>query len=147
MCPISTKLVNEYTSRLNASVSFFLSLGYIMSSNYIFLILLLSDFILRNINEGKLSPVLILNNYLTRSFIKKIQLINAGPKILAARIGLYMTVLALILSLFSVNYSIAVILLLGTFSLLESAFGFCIACKLYPFLKLFGENINKKTQR
>ena len=56
-------------------------------------------------------------------------LLSAGPKIFAARIGLVFSVIILLATLIGL---ITTALVFAT--ILEAAFGICVACKLYPFL-------------
>jgi hypothetical protein len=61
--------------------------------------------------------------------------INAGPKIFAARIGLIISGLIILTGIVKLNIlanSFAGIL--GLFSFLEAAFGYCVACKIYPIV-------------
>jgi hypothetical protein len=62
-------------------------------------------------------------------------LINAGPKIFAAHIGLIFScliIISFVLNSFLPAYSLAGVLLL--FSFLEAAYGICVACEIYPFV-------------
>jgi hypothetical protein len=62
-------------------------------------------------------------------------LINAGPKIFAARIGLVFSVIILLATLIGlITTALVFATILGIFSFLEAAFGICVACKLYPYV-------------
>lgn len=145
ICPISEKRINENLSRLNATFTFLITILFLVTNSPAFLLIIVMDFILRNILEGKLNPVTRFNNYLISVIDIPTHLINAGPKIFAARVGLFLSLLST-LFLFSGNQLAATVLLgvLGIFSFLESAFNYCIACKLYPYLlplnKIFESN-------
>jgi len=68
----------------------------------------------------------------------EVQLINAGPKIFAARIGLILSSVVLKATVFGLNtLALSVAGVLGLFSFLEVAFGFCVACQIYPFVYNF----------
>ena len=61
-------------------------------------------------------------------------MINAGPKIFAARIGLTLTVIAFLFALFNFNQAATITMaILGFFSFLEFSLGICVACKIYPY--------------
>jgi hypothetical protein len=143
-CPISNRTINENVSRLNAFYTFLFAGLYLLSSANIFLAVLIIDFILRLYNEGKSNPVTRMNIYILDKLKVSKKMINAGPKIFAARIGLTLAVMAAILVL-AAYYQIAIIVIgiLVFFSFLEFAFGLCVACKIYPYalfvndLKLF----------
>jgi hypothetical protein len=74
-----------------------------------------------------------MNKYLVRSLNLGEILINEGPKVFAARIGLTLSALALVS--FIAGFNLAAYILGGIlvfFSFLEAVFGFCVACKIYP---------------
>jgi hypothetical protein len=72
-------------------------------------------------------------------------MINAGPKIFAARVGLILSASGAIALLMG-NLPLAMIFagVLSFFAFLESAFNYCVACKLYPYFlplnNLFSKN-------
>lgn len=136
ICPISSKQINENISRLNAITTVLFTVAYIITFSKVFLVVIFADYLLRNIYEGKYSPVLIMNRYIADAVLMKVQLINAGPKIFAARIGLMLSAASLVFGIFSLDSAALVfLLLLGSFSFLEGVFGFCVACKIYPVLR------------
>ena len=146
VCPVSTKQVNENISRLNAGFTVLMISAYMISGMQFLLIVTIADFILRNIYEGRLNPVIKMNSFIARVVVRRVHLINAGPKIFAARVGLSLSVLGLLLSFISFEAGLIPLAILAIFSLLESIIGFCVACKLYPYLKefdnRFGNNNN-----
>lgn len=136
ICPISSKQINENISRMNALFTVVFSFAYFITSSNIILGIIFLDFLLRNLFEGRFNPIILVNRYITESVLLKINLINAGPKIFAARIGLILSGISLILSLFTLEHAVLVpVVILGFFSFLEGVFGICVACKLYPFVK------------
>jgi uncharacterized membrane protein YagU involved in acid resistance len=77
--------------------------------------------------------------YLSKRIVKLLQLkknlINAGPKIFAARIGLLVSSAICIFSLIGFNLTALVLAaVLALFSFLETAFEYCVACEIYPHL-------------
>jgi hypothetical protein len=91
ICPVSEKHVNENLSRLNASFSVICIAALILSKHPVFIFIPFVDFFLRNIFEGRINPIIWLNKRLFDYFSLPINLINAGPKIFAARIGLVLS--------------------------------------------------------
>lgn len=146
ICPVSNKRINENLSRLNAIFTFLLSSAFLLTSHPVFILLLVIDFTLRNVFEGRFNPIVRFNRYLTITLSLPAHMINAGPKIFAARIGLG---LALFAGLLYITGGSAVgmipVVILGFFSLLEAAFNFCVACKLYPFVLPLNERIDRWT--
>lgn len=135
ICPVSTERVNEKVARANALLSVLIILAFLITQNVFFALFLMVDFYLRTINSAKYSLIARTSSKLLKMMDVEPGLINAGPKILAARIGwLFLTVSVIsFLSGFK-DFSMVTASLLGIFCFLEAAFGFCLACKLYPFL-------------
>ncbi|MGC9341517.1 MAG: DUF4395 domain-containing protein [Bacteroidales bacterium] len=135
ICPISVKRINENLSRLNASFTLLMSILFLLTWSPFFMMVIVMDFILRNIMEGKLNPVTRFNNYLITVIHIPEHLINAGPKIFAARVGLLLGIAGTFFLFMGNHVAVSVIIgMLGIFSFLESAFNYCVACKLYPYL-------------
>jgi len=139
ICPISNKRINERVARLNATFTVILLLTFALTSNPFLIAFLAVDFLLRSTGFSRYSPLAILSGNIVKKLSLKENLINAGPKIFAARIGSLFSVFIL-LSIISGFVVPAYILagVLGLFSFLEAAFGLCVACEIYPLVyKLF----------
>lgn len=140
ICPISDRKVNEKVTRMNAFFTFSFAILFLITGNYWFLSLLTFDYALRLLVEGKLNPFILINTFILNKMNSKKILINAGPKIFAARIGLSLTVLSVIFYFSGLNVASMVTMgILATFSFLEFAFNLCVACKLYPYALLLNE--------
>lgn len=135
ICPVSLKQINENLSRLNATFTVIMSVLFVLTSSPVFVLVLTADFILRNLLEGRFNPVIRLNKYIIQVVHLPRHMINAGPKIFAARLGLMLSLLGSFF-LFTGNPQVSVILVgvLALFSFMEAAFNFCVACKLYPYV-------------
>ncbi|RLD63826.1 MAG: DUF4395 domain-containing protein [Bacteroidetes bacterium] len=138
-CPISDKTINEKVTRFNAMFTVLIIIAFSITANVFLVLFLAIDFFLRAIDYGKYSLVGIFSTYLVKLFSTRPNIINAGPKIFATRIGLFLSSLIVISFLLSLNWLTYILAgTLGLFSFLESAFGICVACKIYPFVyKLF----------
>jgi hypothetical protein len=135
ICPVSSERVNEKVARANALMSVLLILVFLISRNVFFAIFLMVDFYLRTINSAKYSLVAMASSKLLKMMDVEPGLINAGPKIFAARIGwLFLTISVVSFLAGFVDFALITASVLGIFCFLEAAFGFCLACKLYPFL-------------
>ena len=135
LCPISDKKINERIARVNAIITVLLLLTFIITHNIYAIVFLAFDFFLRAAGFSKFSLIAITSQVIIKWLPVKDHFINAGPKIFAARIGLVLTsltILSLLLSFSSISFVIAGVL--GLFSLLEGAFGFCVACQIYPYM-------------
>ena len=134
ICPISERTINENVSRLNALFTMVLGIFFLISGSFWFLLAMLVDFSFRLVSEGKLSPIIKLNSLLLENFKIKTVIINAGPKIFAARIGWLLSTFSLVLLLLNMPVTaLFTASILVFFSFLESVFGFCVACKIYPY--------------
>ncbi len=144
ICPVSSRKMNENVTRMNAAFTVFFVAACLFTGNVAFTVILFFDFLLRNIYEGRLSPVIHLNQYMVGILSLERRMINAGPKIFAARVGLFLSALAMILMISgSVVYALIPIAILGLFSFLELVFGYCVACKLYPYILPVNEKLEQ----
>lgn len=138
LCPVSDKKIDERVARINSVFTVLILIGSVLTVSILPLIILAVDFLLRASYYSKYSLIGIISRSIVKYFGLNANIINAGPKIFAARLGFVLT--GLILTLFFLNaYTPALILagVLGTFSFLEATFGLCIACEIYPFVYRF----------
>jgi ABC-type proline/glycine betaine transport system permease subunit len=139
ICPISDKRINENVTRSNAFLSVALLVSYVFTGNLFIIAILLIDFFFRAVELPQYSLLAIVSKKLVQLLSIKPKLINAGTKIFAARIGLFFNVAILISALVGLNsVSYVLVGIFGVCAFLEAAFGFCVACQIYPFVyKLF----------
>ncbi|MCK9411525.1 MAG: DUF4395 domain-containing protein [Prolixibacteraceae bacterium] len=134
-CPISENKIDEYVTRTNAGFTVLIIVSFLIASNFLFVVFLGVDFLLRSLELPKFSLVGISSRNILKYLQVKSKPINAGPKIFAARIGLVLTSMILLGILIQSNLLvIGISLILGIFSFLEFAFGFCVACQIYPYV-------------
>ena len=137
-CPISDKMVNERVARVNAAFTVFILIAFAYTQSILLIIFLAVDFLLRASDYSRFSIIGMASRNILKYLPLKENLINAGPKILAARIGLVIT--TLIVAAFLSAFNILTLVLAGIltlFSSLEGAFGLCVACKVYPYIYQF----------
>lgn len=138
ICPISNQKINETVARFNGFFTVLFLIAFALTGNLFIISSLLVDFLLRATNNSKYSVFTILSKNLVKRFSLKERFINAGPKVFAARIGLVFSVAILLSSLFGFDTtSYALTAIFGICAFLESAFGFCIACEIYPLIYKF----------
>ncbi len=138
ICPISNQKINETVARLNGGLTVVTLLAFLLSSNLFIIGFLVVDFLLRSTNNSRFSLFSIISQKIAHLLDLKVNLINAGPKIFAARIGFIFSLFALVfglLGLFTASY--VFVLVFAFCALLEAAFGLCIACEIYPYLYKF----------
>lgn len=135
ICPISDRKINERVARLNGLFTVSLVILFIFTNQWFIPAFLAIDFLLRSGRLFQFSPI----GFASRNIMKLLSveklLINAGPKIFAARIGFVMSI-AILITLLAGWKLLALSLagILGLFSFLEAAFGFCVACEIYPYV-------------
>ena len=148
ICPISDKRINENVARANAFFTVLLLVSFVVTSNLFILVFLLVDFLLRALELSQYSPIAFVSRKLVQALSLKPKMINAGPKIFAARIGLFFNVSVFISALAGLNtLSFVLVAVFGICAFMEAAFNFCIACEVYPFVyKLFYQSKLKVTK-
>jgi len=133
-CPISFKKTDENVARLNGLFTVLFLIAFVLTDSFIPVLFLLIDFQLRGMEKPQYSPFVIFSKFLLKTFKAKPQPINAGPKIFAARIGVLFSVMILITTLLQLPVLATVFAaIFGICAFLETAFSFCVACKIYPF--------------
>lgn len=144
ICPISNKKTDENVARFNALYTTVLLLLFLTSDNIIPIVFLLFDFSLRGFELAKYSPLAFLSRQSSSALNLKSKIINAGPKLFAARIGILFSLATLIFYAFGLNSAaIVTASVFGICAFLEASIGFCVACQIYPLIyKLtYNENI------
>jgi hypothetical protein len=137
-CPVSDKRINERVARINGAFTVLFLLVFGFTQSIIPVVFLAIDFLIRASDYSKYSLIGISSNGIARYLALDHSLINAGPKIFAARIGFVFSSLIIIAFVLHA-YLPALVLagILGLFSFLEAAFGFCVACEIYPLVYRF----------
>ncbi len=143
MCPISFKQVNERAVQINAVLAL-LSIIIFFFTPYKWIILILSvDFFIRGFLNLSYSFYSAISKIILRIFKIKPLMVNAGPKIFAAKIGFIfccMIAVSYLLNFQKISLVLGSIFML--FAALEAVLRFCIACKVYPFIhKMKGTNL------
>ena len=140
VCPITNQRINEQVARMNALFTLFFIVTFIVFKFWIGLAFLMVDFWIRGFIGGKYSLLNRMNMWVVSQLNLSPKMINAGPKIFAAQVGTVLSSVALLGYFMGCSFFCIIIAgILGFFSFLEMAFGYCVACKLYP---LFRRNVN-----
>ena len=135
MCPISFKQVNEKAVQINATLVVFSIIIFLFTPYKWIIYILAIDFFIRGFLNSSYSFYSTISKSILRIFKIKPLMVNAGPKIFAAKIGFIFCCIIAISYLFNfqrIGLIISSILML--FAALEAIFKFCLACKLYPFI-------------
>lgn len=137
-CPISFERINERVVRVNGTLTV-LSMIIFLFTPFKFIALILGvDLFIRGFLKSSYSFYSLFSRNILQRFNIKPIMINAGPKIFAAKVGF---VFCCIISLFHFLGMPTVCFIFGSmllfFAFLEAAFGFCAACQFYPYMPKF----------
>ena len=143
MCPISFKQVNERAARINAALVVFSIIIFIFTPYKWIIFVLAVDFFVRGFLNLSYSFYSALSKTILRVFKIRPLMVDAGPKIFAAKIGFIFCCIIAVFYLFNFQrISLIISSILMLFAALEAIFRFCLACRLYPFIyKMKGTNL------
>ncbi|WP_345988846.1 DUF4395 domain-containing protein [Sulfurimonas sp. HSL1-2] len=137
-CPVALVKIDENQVRLQAMLVVLSAAAFLGSGSSWLLALLVYDFAIRVLGRPKGSPFFLVSRQIIKRFAMTAKPVDAGPKKFAAKIGLLLAVVAMVLAV--VDYGMGAVWLMGMmglFALLEAACGFCVGCKVYTlFLPL-----------
>jgi len=135
MCPISFRLVNEKAVQINAALAI-LSFMFFFFTSHKWIILVLSiDFFIRGFLNPSYSYYSAVSKTILRVFKIRPKIVNAGPKVFAAKIGFIFCCMTAVFYLLNYHRTSLVIgSIFMFFAALEAIFRFCIACKIYPLV-------------
>lgn len=134
-CPIGSATIDQTIVR---GVAFLVlcSIAIFLANEHDFiLIYLVFDFFMRGFVSRNLSLFVWIAKWLTQVFACKVELVNAEPKVFAARIGFIACLLILFSKVLNLNflvYGLSGFLLLAT--ALECFFSICLGCHIYTVL-------------
>ena len=138
-CPVDFIPVNENKVRIIALQVCVSASVYLLSGFWPVLLLLLVDFTMRSFDLQKLSLLGKNASLAIRIFSIGNKPVDQAPKRFAARIGLTLVILALIINFINPDISRIIAVILIIFSFLESAFGFCAGCLVYTYWMKFSQ--------
>ena len=134
-CPVSDQRINEKVARINGLFTAALTALFAVTGNILPVAFLLADFFMRSFYLSQYSLLAVTSRGIVNVLGLHNNLINAGPKIFAARIGLLLSALIIVAYMFKLTVpALTFAGILGLFSFLEGALGLCVACEIYPIL-------------
>lgn len=134
-CPISFEQIDERVARGNGALTVLSMIVFLFTPFKAIVLVLGADLLIRGFLKPSYSFYSLLSSKMLGILNLKPVMTNAGPKIFAAKIGF---VFCCVISLFyfsgmpAICFIFAAILLF--FAFLEAAFGFCVACQMYPYM-------------
>jgi hypothetical protein len=135
MCPVSFKQINENAVRINAALAFFSILLFLLTPWKWIILIVGVDFFIRGFLNPQYSLFANISKKILTLLKAKPVMVDAGPKIFAAKIGFLFCCL-LTASWFFALHQTALIAgaMFMICAALEAVFKFCVACQLYPFI-------------
>ena len=141
MCPISFSQVNERAVQINAALAIFSIILFFFTSYKWIILVLAIDFFIRGFLNPSYSFYGAISKVILRIFKIKPLMVNAGPKIFAAKIGFIFCCMTSIFYLLDFQ---KISLIVGSvfvfFAALEAIFRFCMACRIYPLIYKIKDN-------
>ncbi|MFT4203010.1 MAG: DUF4395 domain-containing protein [Chitinophagaceae bacterium] len=138
-CPVSLVTVHDKVPRIVAFFVVVLSTWSIWSHSWIVVAVMVLDFFLRSFGWSNWSPLGRLSSLIVRSFHLKGKNVDVAPKRFAAKMGLALTSLVLLLDVLGYFRAASYFAgLLIFFALLESVLDYCVGCKIYQLLLRVG---------
>ncbi len=135
ICPVSIRQVDEKVAQMNAALAVCSLLFFLVTPYRWFILILAADFFIRGFLDLSYSYYSAASRSILRMFKSKPSMINAGPKIFAAKIGFAFCCMAFLFYLLDFKVlSLVVVALFIFFAVLEASCRFCIACKIYPLI-------------
>lgn len=132
-CPINFSKVDETSVRMQAGFIAVFGLSFILQTHLVWLLVLLYDFSIRIAGYKQASLFYLASRFIITLASLPTHQVDAGPKQFAAKIGLLFVITSIGLFLFGFDtLSTYVVGALTVCALLESLFGYCVGCEIYP---------------
>ena len=136
-CPISFHRIDSNLVRIIALQVIVVALLLIWTQNLFFASLLLFDFGVRTVKIKKISPFAHIANLIIHRFHLKPKLCDEAPKRFALYLGLGIIGFFTLLFLFEFNNIASILVgILILCASLETAFDYCIGCKIYHYIQM-----------
>ena len=136
-CPISFSRIDSNLVRIIALQVILVALLLIWTKNLFFAYLLLFDFAVRTLKIKKISPFAHIANLIIHHLQLKPILCDEAPKRFALYLGLGIIGFFTLLFLFEfTNMASILVGILILCASLETAFNYCIGCKIYHYLQI-----------
>ena len=135
MCPVSFKQINENAVRINAALAFLSILLFLLTPWKWLILIVGADFFIR----GFLNPQYSLFANISKNILPLLKvkpvMVDACPKIFAAKIGFLFCCLLTVSWIFALERTALIAgAIFMTCAALEAVFKFCVACQIYPLI-------------
>ncbi|MCI5130052.1 MAG: DUF4395 domain-containing protein [Candidatus Electrothrix sp. EH2] len=145
MCPVSFKQINENAVRINAALAFLSILLFLLTPWKWIILIVGADFFIRGFLNPQYSLFANISKNILTFFNAKPIMVDAGPKIFAAKIGFFFCCLLTASWIFSLERTALIAgAIFMTCAALEAVFRFCVACQIYPLVYSLKEAKNEQ---
>ncbi|MCI5166807.1 MAG: DUF4395 domain-containing protein [Candidatus Electrothrix sp. GM3_4] len=135
MCPVSFKQINENAVRINAALAFMSLLFFLITPWKWVILIIAGDFFIRGFLNPQYSLFANISKKLLPLLKVKPVMVDACPKIFAAKIGFLFCCLLTVSWIFSLGRTALIAgAIFMTCAALEAVFKFCVACQIYPII-------------
>ncbi|RLA67839.1 MAG: hypothetical protein DRQ78_02065 [Epsilonproteobacteria bacterium] len=142
-CPISTRRIDSNIVRIISFQVAFFTFILLLTQETIFAAILLFDYCMRMLRQLNFSPFYFVGEFVLKGLGIAPKLCDESPKRFALFLGLVISLFLVIL--FAVGFTffaMGVAITLFMCALLETAFDFCIGCKIYYALQIIKGFLN-----
>lgn len=137
-CPISFGQINERVARVNGALTVLSIMVFLFTPFKAIGLILGADLFIRGFLKSDYSFYSLLSRTLLQVLNITPVMINAGPKIFAAKVGFVFCFGILLFDYFAIPLAAQIFAaMLMFFAFLEAAFSFCVACRMYPYMPDF----------
>ncbi len=135
ICPVSPERVDENRVRVTAMLVVITMGSFLITGTWYFPAFLVVDFYIRAFTKLKYSPMSWLSHLFVRAFGMQPVGIDKAPKMFAARVGLFFSLLTLAASWLSLPVTAYIAgSTLVLFAFLECGVNFCAGCWVYTYV-------------
>jgi hypothetical protein len=139
ICPVVDFKINKKVARLNALFTLIILVLFVFSDIKYPIFILVLDFFTRAFLKGKYSIISFFSKSLLGLLKIEPEMINAGAKMFAARLGFLFCFLISIFYFFNIlNAANIIALIVIVLASLEFFFDFCMGCTIYSVLRSLG---------
>ncbi len=136
-CPISKDEINENVARMNGLFTLIAMLLFVFAVAKWIIFVIGVDFFLRALGMPRYSPMSAVSKSILKALKAKPEMVNAGPKMFAAKIGFACCYLMAIFYVVGLGMPAIVIgCIMITCASLEAFLGYCVGCKMHTLTQM-----------
>lgn len=134
-CAIINLQVNENAARMNAFLVALAVTAFLLFRDMWIVLILAVDFFIRGFLKPSYSPLAMLSKAILKTIHARNKMVNAAPKMFAAKIGFILCIAIMTFGLSGVHSAALITgMVIIFFAALESLWGYCVGCKMHTIL-------------